>query len=257
MKKTPKILLFMLAGIIVVSCTACSTATSNESHNTNESSPISSNANTQSTSHVEGTVSNANVKDEENSITQTYTTHFGEANAITYPSFSFDYQNNWTIAQEEVTQTNETVILTNDRGATVQFSYIGGVAEGNLVGGSATDMLRVDVSKAADSSFLPGYVQATDHTDLGTFMVAKLKVTGHLNMKSDTDFKNVDGAISYAVLPESRIGTADNVRGPFESEFSFWYSGYVSLIANSPDGQFTETEEQQVIKILSSFRVES
>ena len=80
-------------------------------------------------------------------------------------------------------------------------------------------------------------------------MVAKLKVTGHLDMKSDTDFENVDGAISYAILPESSIGTADNTRGPFESEFSFWYSGYVS------NGQFTETEAQQVIKILSSFRV--
>ncbi len=28
-------------------------------------------------------------------------------------------------------------------------------------------------------------------------MVAKLKVTGHLDMKSDTDLENVDGAISY------------------------------------------------------------
>ena len=31
MKKTPKIFLFILAGMIVVSCTACSTATDNES----------------------------------------------------------------------------------------------------------------------------------------------------------------------------------------------------------------------------------
>ena len=246
MKKTPKIFLFILAGMIVVSCTACSTATDNESESSQ-----GSNAN-QSTSNIEGIVSNTDVKADSDNITQTYTTHFGEANAITYPSFSFDYPDNWMISQEEVTQT----ILTNERGVTVQFSYIGGVAEGNLGVGSATDMLRVEVSKAADSSFLPGYVQATDHTDLGTFMVAKLKVTGHLDMKSDTDFENVDGAISYAVLPESSIGTEDNVRGPFESEFSFWYSGYVSLIASSPDGQFTETEEQQVIKILSSFRVE-
>ena len=250
MKKTPKIFLFILAGMIVVSCTACSTATDNESESSQ-----GSNAN-QSTSNIEGIVSNTDVKADSDNITQTYTTHFGEANAVTYPSFTFDYPNNWTISYEEVTQTNETVILTNERGVTVQFSYIGGVAEGNLGGGSATDMLRVEVSKAADSSFLPGYVHATDHTDLGTFMVAKLKVTGHLDMKSDTDFENVDGAISYAVLPESSIGTADNVRGPFESEFSFWYSGCVSLIASSPDGQFTETEEQQVIKILSSFRVE-
>ena len=64
-------------------------------------------------------------------------------------------------------------------------------------------------------------------------MVAKLKVTGHLDMKSDTDFENVDGAISYAVLPESSIGIADNVRGPFESEFSFWYSIEISFSSYS------------------------
>ena len=63
--------------------------------------------------------------------------------------FSFDYPDNWMISQEEVTQTNEKVILTNERGVTVHFSYIGGVAEGNLGVGSATDMLRVEVSKAA------------------------------------------------------------------------------------------------------------
>ena len=65
------------------------------------------------------------------------------------------------ISQEEATQTNEKVILTNERGVTVQF-HIGGVAEGNLGVGSATDMLRVEVSKAADSSFcLDMYKQLT------------------------------------------------------------------------------------------------
>ena len=157
MKKTPKIFLFILAGMIVVSCTACSTATDNESESSQ-----GRNAN-QSTSNIEGIVSNTDVKADSDNITQTYTTHFGEANAVTYPSFTFDYPNNWTISYEEVTQTNETVILTNERGVTVQFSYIGGVAEGNLGGGSATDMLRVEVSKAADSSFLPGYLQESEH----------------------------------------------------------------------------------------------
>ncbi len=126
MKKTPKIFLFILAGMIVVSCTACSTATGNESESSQ-----GSNAN-QSTSNIEGIVSNTDVKADSDNITQTYTTHFGEANAVTYPSFTFYYPNNWTISHEEVTQTNETVILTNERGVTVQFSYIGGVAEGNL-----------------------------------------------------------------------------------------------------------------------------
>ncbi len=36
-------------------------------------------------------------------------------------------------------------------------------------------MLRVEVSKAKDSSFMPGYVQATDHTDLGNIYGSKIK----------------------------------------------------------------------------------
>ena len=99
------------------------------------------------------------MKTDSDNITQIYTTHFWETNAVTYPSFTFDYPNNWTISHEEVTQTNETVLLANERDVTIQFLYIGGVAEGNLVGGSATDMLRVAVSKAKDSSFMPGHVQ--------------------------------------------------------------------------------------------------
>ena len=37
---------------------------------------------------------------------------------------------------------------------------------------------------------------------------------------------------------------------------TFWYSGYVSFVAETPDGQFTEDEQKEVTAILSSFRVE-
>lgn len=117
-------------------------------------------------------------------------------------------------------------------------------------------MTRVEVSKVLDSKFTPGYVQARDYSNLGTFMVAKLKVTGQLDMLLDSDFKEIDGAVSYAVLPESWVGTKDDVQGAFEGEFAFWYSDYISFIANAPEGQFTPEEEQEVIKILESFRTE-
>ena len=189
-------------------------------------------------------------------LMNTYVTKFGEVNAVTYPQFYFDYPDNWKILTEEVNATNEKVVLSNDRGTTVAFSYIGGEAEGQLGGGSAVTMLRVDISKASDSQFVPGYVQATDHSGLGKFMVAKLKVTGQLDMQTDSDFKEVDGKVAYAVLPESWTGTKDDVRNAFESEFAFGYSGYISMIADSSGGQFTPEEEKEVLAILQSFRIE-
>lgn len=196
------------------------------------------------------------VKDEKAEMNLTYSTKFGEVNAITYPKFTFNYSKNWTVSQN-VTGDREEVILTNTRGVQIKYTYLGGVAEGNLdTGGSSVSMSRVEVSSVAESNFMPGYVQATDYSNLGKFMVAKLKVTGQLDMKLDSDFTDVDGTVSYAVLPESLIGINDSVRGPFESEFSFWYSGYISFIASAPDGEFTEQEEKEVIEILSSFRGE-
>ena len=57
----------------------------------------------------------------------------------------FDYPGNWTVTNEEVSQTDETVVLTNERGSTITYTYIGGVAEGQLVSGSATDMTRIEL----------------------------------------------------------------------------------------------------------------
>lgn len=193
---------------------------------------------------------------ETNELSNTYYTKFGEVNAITYPKFIFDYNSNWTVTKEDVTQTGETVVLSNDRGVTITYTNIGGVAEGSIDGGSTVSMSRVEVSKVGESQFTPTYVQGTDHSGLGEFMVAKLKKTGELNMKTDSDFRDIDGGVSYAVLPKSRIGTDDSVRLPYNTEFAFWYSGYISLIALSPDGQFSEDEEKEIIAVLSSFRAE-
>ena len=189
-------------------------------------------------------------------LNNTYETKYGDVNAVTYPKFYFDYPDNWQVSTEEVSTTNERVVLSNERGATVTFSYIGGVAEGQLGGGSAVTMQRVDISKASDSQFIPGYVQATDHSGLGKFMVAKLKVTGQLDMQTDSDFQEIDGKVSYAVLPESWTGTKDDVRRTFEGDFAFWYSGYISMLADAPDGRFTPEEEKEVLEILGSFRTE-
>lgn len=93
-------------------------------------------------------------------LLHTYTTRFGEVNQLTYPRFSFDYPDNWKITSEEVTEIAEEVTLTNDTGITVTYWNFHGMRD---LTGPTRDMNRVDVTRAADASFVPGYVQATDY----------------------------------------------------------------------------------------------
>lgn len=181
-------------------------------------------------------------------LNNTYTTRFGEVNPLTYPPFAFDYPDGWTITREEVTLESEFVTLTSDSGATIRFSYIGQRDPG---GGSAVSMRKVEVTKVADAGFSPWYVQAADYTDMGPFMVAELKTVGILDMQTDTEYTPIDGWVSYAVLPESFIGTHSGLRSDDIIDFAFWYSGNVAFIAS---GDFSEQEKQEAIAILASFR---
>lgn len=186
---------------------------------------------------------------------KTYITRFGEVNAITYPAFQFDIPFGWDVVKEEVRIDGETVTISNNRGVEVTYSHLGVPVGDDAIGGSAAFMTRVEATKVTESSFKPGYVQATDHTDLGNFVVAKLKVTGELDMMNDTDFKDVDGRVSYAVIPESQLGVDEAVRNLYCVEYGFDYSGGISFIAEAPEGGFTEKEEKQVVEILKSFKV--
>lgn len=243
MKIKKHLLLFLLVIIVGIVCVACGDKETDKTTSTTES-------------KQEKEESREPLEEETKtlSLNNTYTTKFSEVNAITYPDFSWNYPDNWTISQEEVTQISETVTLINERGITIKFSHIGGVAEGQLGGGSGSYMKRVKISKIADSNFVPGYVQATDYSNLGTFIVAELATTGELNMQTDSDFTEVTDNVSYAVVPETMLGTRDDITRVFEGEFAFWYSDYISFIASSPDNKFSETEKQEVVEILSSFR---
>lgn len=205
----------------------------------------------------------ANEQSEEQDITQaadialtnTYTTRYEEVNMVTYPNFTFSYPDGWNVTEQDVTSQQEVGTISNDRGVTVTFMHIDGTP-GGLGAGYSVSAARVEVSKVGDSQFVPGYVQDTNYADLGSFGVMKLKQTGQIDMKSGNgEVQDIDGSTAYGVLPESRIGTDDMVNSLYCSEFSFYYSAYISLIAQSPDGTFTPEEEQQVIAILGSFKV--
>lgn len=181
-----------------------------------------------------------------------YITRFGTVNKVTYPAFSFNYPDNWKVVKEDVEHESEMVELENDEGARVTFLYCCSKIQG---GGSSVNMARVNISKVTNSQFVPDYVQATDYSNLGEFMVARLKTTGVMNMQTDKEFTDVDGDVSYAVLPLSEQGTRENVRKATSGEFTFWYAGSISFVGFDTGNDFTQQEQKEVIAILNSFRI--
>lgn len=97
-------------------------------------------------------------------------------------------------------------------------------------------------------------MQAEDYSSLGKFVVAKVEIVGELWMDTDSDYKEVDGATFYAIVPETYIGEREFVGqvGNID-EFSFEYPSPYAFIAESPNGEFTQKEEKQVVEILESF----
>lgn len=185
-------------------------------------------------------------------LSNTYTTCFGEVNQITAPVFTFDYPAEWEIESEEVTPISETVVLSNGAGVTVTYWNFSGMRE---LTGPTRDMNEVDIKRVADASFLPSYIQATDYSDLGTFVVARIEVTGQYDMLSNGDFTEVNnGSIRYALLPESQIEQQQECIIPGLPTFSFWYAGHISMIARTSNNAFTDQEVNEVIGILSSFQ---
>lgn len=239
-----KMMCVLLAGVIALgSLGGCS----NTGKKTNEQSEQVSNS-----QQTGGAISSSIVDGAKVDLTHTYITRFGEVNQITYPDFSFAYPDGWEITSEEVTQTSEEVILTNDTGVTVTYWNFSGMRD---LTGPTRDMNRVDVTKVASASFIPGYVQATDYSDLGTFIVGKLKTVGQYDMLGGGEYQETaDGGVRYALLPESEVGEQEECIIVGLPTFSFWYGSHISLIANSPSGEFTKQEEKEVVAILSSFR---
>lgn len=186
-------------------------------------------------------------------LEHTYVTRFGKVNAVTYPAFSFDYPDGWSITKEDVTSSSEWVTLSNERGVTIDFINL---HQKDIGGGSAVLYSKIEVSKVANSDFVPGCVQAEDYSSLGKFMIAEQKQIGIMDAANDSDFIPVEnGAVSYAVLPETSAGE-QIVSSAYYMDLAFWYSANVMFMASAPDGQFTPQEKTEVIAVLSSFRTE-
>lgn len=185
-------------------------------------------------------------------LSNTYTTRFSDVNQITAPTFTFSYPDGWSIESETVDPTSEEVILSNPSGVTITYWNFGGMRD---LTGPTREINEVTVEQVADASFIPGTIQATDYSDLGRFMVAKIEIIGQYDTYSGGDYTPVEnGSVRYALLPKDQAGETQECIIPLLPTFSFWYGGHISMIANSPSGEFTEQEEKEIVAILSSFR---
>lgn len=191
-----------------------------------------------------------------------YITRYSEVNNIACPVFQFDVPWGWKIESEEVgnglDEIDEKVVLTNEKGVTVTYW-----ACQHQLGGKSELILKADISKAADSEFKPTIPDGVGvdessadepYANLGTMIVAKIHVTGEMDMKIDTEYSDCD-SVFYAVVPEAYVGEREFIGQAGEvDEFSFSYPTPYAFIAESADGTFTAGEEKQIINILKSFK---
>lgn len=191
-----------------------------------------------------------------------YITRYSEVNNIACPVFQFDVPWGWKIESEEVgnglDEIDEKVVLTNEKGVTVTYW-----ACQHQLGGRSELMLKADISKVADSEFKPTIPDGVGvdessadepYANLGTMIVAKIHVTGEMDMKIDTEYSDCD-SVFYAVVPEAYVGEREFIGQAGEvDEFSFPYPTPYAFIAESADGTFTAGEEKQIINILKSFK---
>lgn len=169
-------------------------------------------------------------------LKNTYITEYGDV------KFAFDYPADWRISKAESNEGfKEEVVLENDRGSVItywEYNYF------PLGGQGHSQMQCAEVEKAADvllDNFIVGKIQATETIDM---------VTGEEHIVEK------DGKGSYAILAPDDIGTHNSMVGlaGWQEEFSFVY-GSSHYRMEGTLSEWTEKEEQEVIDILSSFRI--
>lgn len=182
----------------------------------------------------------------------TYTTRFGEMNQNGYPDYSFGYSDNWEVTTEDCDSRQETITLTNDRGVEIIYTHFYADESETFEYGGGYEIIGVEINEVSDSDFVPGVVQERDYSELGEFMVAEI-VRRSIDDGLTGEVKPLKGSF-FAVLPKQEAGSS-YYKTLIEAEFSFYYGAHISFICASPDLDYTEEEEKEIIAILSSFRV--
>lgn len=189
----------------------------------------------------------------EDGLNNVYYTKYSELDNADCPQFCFNYSDNWTVSIEEVVGDDnnrvldyygEMVELINDRGVSIRYMHykMHPAAVGN--GSAYQYLLEYDIKKVGESKLET--LNTAEIMDTDVLMVAEIKV------KNDEN-----SSISYGILPLEKqgTGTSDIVSFQEVCSFAYPYPAYYSFTAETPDGQFSSEEVEEVIAILSSFRL--
>ena len=195
-----------------------------------------------------------------NDFNNTYYTKYSEYNQCDRPSFCFDYPDNWSITQEDVTEVTEErsywdyygeiVELKNEAGMVL--TYTQWEVEPSFCGdGSAFDyMIDYEIEKICDTNIIPSDMWETESSQ--KYMIAKIIEKGCTNPDGQYSEYNT---VLYAIVPEDSLieGKIDMVG--FQGVTSFNYITPYSFIVSSLDGKLTKDTENEIVQILSSFRL--
>lgn len=184
----------------------------------------------------------------------TYKTKFADANHLTAPSFEFVYPSDWKVTKDEVAVNNpshpieEWVEIESDK---VIITYMSTTSE---LGGNGRNWIEGDAIEVAESSFVPGYVQATDYSFLGEFVVAKIHETNYTQL--DTNYQADLDNYRYAVIPKTELGTIGYAG--VKDGLSFNYGGrthqYLFMI-DYDNEKCSQEDIAEIIQILQSFKL--
>ena len=191
-------------------------------------------------------------------LVNTYQTRYAEVNQVSAPVFYFDYPEDWQITEEYIQQdvsdfVDERDVLTNERGVTITFTSLN-----HKWGLNGHELYLTQTETVAPSQFQP--IEDWDDDgekdiELGTMTVQQGRYVGYCGPEDEDFVRYDDGPEFYLVAPESMTLTEQTDWGNLADTYGWAYpAGGISIIAESPDGTYTDQERQEIIAILSSFR---
>lgn len=178
---------------------------------------------------------------DQSTLTNSYSTRFGEANSITYPAFSFSYPDGWEVTSNVGASFENVELRKTGTDTVISFSF--------ATKADSTGRTHVRTAhKIAESSFWPYYVQDRNHISLGPFAVAYIELV----TVSPSGGEYIQPY--YAIVPERAlshneprlIDTSIGIPG-------FDYSAKVSFYCQIPETWSSDIDRQEIVSILSSF----